>query len=41
MVFDITDNAAGGTGKSAGGFGHPHCLGAATDGVPNTLPAVK
>lgn len=41
MVFDITDNPNGGTGKSAGGFGHPHCLGAATDGVPNTLPAVK
>jgi uncharacterized protein GlcG (DUF336 family) len=41
MVFDITDNPNGGTGKSAGGFGHPHCLGAATDGVPSTLPAVK
>jgi uncharacterized protein GlcG (DUF336 family) len=41
MVFDITDNPNGGTGKSAGGFGHPHCLTVAIDGVPNTLPAVK
>jgi uncharacterized protein GlcG (DUF336 family) len=41
MVFDVTDNPNGGTGKSAGGFGHPHCLNVATDGVPNTLPAVK
>ena len=41
MVFDITDNPNGGTGKSAGGFGHPNCLGVAADGVPNTLPAVQ
>lgn len=41
MIFDITDNPNGGTGKSASGFGHPHCLNVATDGVPNTLPAVK
>jgi uncharacterized protein GlcG (DUF336 family) len=38
IVFDITDNPNGGTGKSAGGFGHPKC--------PNTagqdkLPAVQ
>ena len=25
IVFDITDNAGGGTGRSAGGFGHPKC----------------
>ncbi len=34
MLFDITG------GVSASGFGHPHCLGAATDGDPATLPAV-
>jgi uncharacterized protein GlcG (DUF336 family) len=38
IVFDITDNPNGGSGKSAGGFGHPKC--------PNTgdaaaLPAVR
>jgi len=26
MVFDITPNPDGGTGVSAGGFGHPECL---------------
>ena len=34
MVFDID----GSTGKSAGGFGHPHCTSA--DGDPKTLPIV-
>jgi uncharacterized protein GlcG (DUF336 family) len=34
MLFDIAG------GVSASGFGHPHCLGAATDGNPATLPAV-
>jgi len=34
MLFDITG------GVSASGFGHPHCLGVATDGDPATLPAV-
>ena len=37
MVFDID----GGTGKSAGGFGHPHCLDPMKDGDPATLPAVQ
>src|SRR5262249_14384101 len=26
IIYDITPNAAGGTGVSAGGFGHPHCI---------------
>jgi uncharacterized protein GlcG (DUF336 family) len=38
IVFDITDNPTGGTGKSAGGFGHPKCL---NTGDPATLPAVR
>jgi uncharacterized protein GlcG (DUF336 family) len=38
IVFDITPNAAGGTGVSAGGFGHPTCLN--TSGS-NTLPVVR
>ena len=38
MIFDITPNPNGGTGISAGGFGHPHCTNA--DGDPATLPAV-
>jgi hypothetical protein len=38
IVFDITANAAGGTGVSAGGFGHPSCLKA---GGSNTLPVVR
>jgi uncharacterized protein GlcG (DUF336 family) len=37
MIYDITENPAGGTGKSAGGFGHPNCGGPA----PNTLPQVR
>jgi uncharacterized protein GlcG (DUF336 family) len=39
IVFDITPNPNGGTGISAGGFGHPHCT--AADGDPATLPGVK
>jgi hypothetical protein len=38
IIFDITPNAAGGPGNSAGGFGHPMCpntAGAAT------LPVVR
>jgi uncharacterized protein GlcG (DUF336 family) len=38
IVFDIVDNPNGGTGKSTGGFGHPHCL---FDVSPGTLPVVK
>ncbi len=40
MVFDITPNPDGGTGKSAGGWGHPHCISPAKDGDPSTLPAI-
>jgi len=38
IVFDITPNPDGGTGKSTGGFGHPTCLFYVN---PNTLPAVQ
>ena len=38
IVFDITANPNGGTGVSAGGFGHPACLN--TSGS-STLPAVQ
>jgi uncharacterized protein GlcG (DUF336 family) len=38
IVFDITDNPAGGSGVSKGGFGHPKCL---NTGDPSTLPAVR
>lgn len=38
IVFDITDNPAGGSGVSKGGFGHPKCL---NMGDPSTLPAVR
>ena len=37
-MFDITPNPAGGTGISAGGFGHPTCLN--TSGSA-TLPTVQ
>jgi uncharacterized protein GlcG (DUF336 family) len=37
IIFDITANPNGGTGISAGGFGHPSCLN--TSGS-NTLPPV-
>lgn len=39
IVFDITPNPNGGTGISAGGFGHPTCLN--QPAAPNTLPAVQ
>jgi uncharacterized protein GlcG (DUF336 family) len=38
IVFDITANPDGGTGVSAGGFGHPACL---NTGGSATLPAVQ
>ena len=38
IVFDITANPDGGTGKSLGGFGHPSCI---NTGDPSTLPAVQ
>jgi uncharacterized protein GlcG (DUF336 family) len=38
IVFDIVPNPAGGTGNSAGGFGHPKCI---NTGDPTTLPAVQ
>jgi uncharacterized protein GlcG (DUF336 family) len=37
IIFDITPNPYGGTGISAGGFGHPTCI---NTGNPATLPAV-
>lgn len=37
IIFDITPNLSGGTGISAGGFGHPTCI---NTGNPATLPAV-
>lgn len=37
IIFDITPNPDGGTGISAGGFGHPTCI---NTGDPKTLPAV-
>jgi hypothetical protein len=38
IIFDIAPNAAGGTGVSAGGFGHPTCLNTAGSGA---LPKVQ
>jgi len=38
IIFDITANPDGGTGVSAGGFGHPTCI---NTGDPSTLPAVQ
>ena len=38
IVYDITPNPAGGTGVSAGGFGHPTCI---RTGDQNTLPPVQ
>ena len=38
IVYDITDNPYGGTGISAGGFGHPKCLNTAD---PSLLPPVR
>jgi uncharacterized protein GlcG (DUF336 family) len=37
IIFDIIPNPAGGTGRSAGGFGHPECI---NTGNPATLPPV-
>ena len=37
IVFDIKANPSGGTGNSAGGFGHPTCI---NTGDPTTLPIV-
>lgn len=38
IIFDITPNPNGGTGVSAGGFGHPTCINTAD---PKTLPSVQ
>jgi uncharacterized protein GlcG (DUF336 family) len=38
IVYDITPNPNGGTGVSAGGFGHPRCI---NTGDQNALPAVQ
>jgi uncharacterized protein GlcG (DUF336 family) len=38
IVYDIKENPQGGTGKSAGGFGHPMCINTAD---PGSLPAVQ
>jgi uncharacterized protein GlcG (DUF336 family) len=38
IIFDITPNPNGGTGISAGGFGHPACI---NTGSPANLPPVK
>jgi uncharacterized protein GlcG (DUF336 family) len=38
IVFDITTNPAGGTGISAGGFGHPTCI---NTGDPTDLPPAQ
>jgi hypothetical protein len=38
IIFDIAENPEGGTGVSAGGFGHPKCL---NTGDPGALPAVR
>jgi uncharacterized protein GlcG (DUF336 family) len=43
IVFDITANPAGGTGVSAGGWGHPACgaANAAAKAIAGALPAVR
>jgi uncharacterized protein GlcG (DUF336 family) len=38
IIYDITANPSGGTGISAGGFGHPTCI---ATGDQNKLPAVR
>jgi uncharacterized protein GlcG (DUF336 family) len=38
IVFDIAANPSGGTGISAGGFGHPTCINTAN---PSVLPRVR
>ena len=39
IVYDIIPNPNGGTGNSAGGFGHPPCLNGSA--LPPSLPAVQ
>jgi hypothetical protein len=43
IVFDVTANPAGGTGVSAGGWGHPACgaANAAAKAIAGALPAVR
>jgi uncharacterized protein GlcG (DUF336 family) len=38
IIYDITANPSGGTGISAGGFGHPSCINTAN---PSVLPRVR
>lgn len=38
IIYDITANPGGGTGNSAGGFGHPKCI---NTGDQTALPAVQ
>jgi uncharacterized protein GlcG (DUF336 family) len=38
IIYDITANPSGGTGISAGGFGHPKCINTAD---PSALPHVR
>jgi uncharacterized protein GlcG (DUF336 family) len=38
IIYDIISNPSGGTGNSAGGFGHPKCI---NTGDPALLPAVQ
>jgi uncharacterized protein GlcG (DUF336 family) len=38
IVYDITESHQGGTGRSAGGFGHPTCINTAD---PASLPTVQ
>jgi uncharacterized protein GlcG (DUF336 family) len=38
IIYDITANPNGGTGISAGGFGHPMCI---NTGDPKSLPVVE
>jgi hypothetical protein len=41
IIFDITANPSGGTGVSAGGFGHATCLNNPTPTALTNLPAVQ
>jgi uncharacterized protein GlcG (DUF336 family) len=38
IIYDVTSNPDGGTGASAGGYGHPKCANTAS---PSMLPAVQ
>jgi hypothetical protein len=38
IIYDIAANPSGGTGISAGGFGHPTCINTAN---PSALPHVR